>query len=164
MAAITDLAAASTVNASDQLVVNQGNSPTGDRRVTADKFAILAAANQFSQILVAPRIRSASLGTILDDGVVSFTPSGSNGILIILGNNLATASGIIMYRCGGGSQCALLAATAGTLLNCLTDTILTGTTGPDGKVNISANGGDGKIYIENRRGASTTTFSYLEIG
>ena len=164
MAAITDLAAAASVAATDNLVINQGGT---DRRVTADKFAILAMANQFSQILAAPRIRSGLLGAILDDGVASFTPSASNGILVLLGSNLANASGIIMYRCGSGSQCAqcaLLAATAGTLLNCLTDTTLTGTTGPDGKINISANGGDGKIYIENRRGASTTAFSYLEIG
>ena len=161
MAAITDLAAAASVAATDNLVINQGGT---DRRVTADKFAILAMANQFSQILAAPRIRSGLLGAILDDGVASFTPSASNGILVLLGSNLANASGIIMYRCGGGSQCALLAATAGTLLNCLIDTALTGTTGPDGKINISANGGDGKIYIENRRGGGNTAFSYLDIG
>ena len=58
MAAITDLAAAASVAATDNLVINQGGT---DRRVTADKFAILAMANQFSQILSAPRIRSGVL-------------------------------------------------------------------------------------------------------
>ena len=66
MAAITDLAAASSVAGPDQLVINQGGT---DRRVTADKFAILSAANVFSQVQIIPRIRSLSLGGIADDGV-----------------------------------------------------------------------------------------------
>lgn len=41
MPSLIELAAAGAINASDQLVINQGNSPTGDRRVTADKFAIV---------------------------------------------------------------------------------------------------------------------------
>ncbi len=58
---------------------------------------------------------------------------------------------------------ALLASSAGTLLNCIVDTVLTGGTSTNGKVNISADGSTGKIYIENRRGG-TTSFSWLEIG
>ena len=160
MAAITDLAAASSVAATDNLVINQSGT---DRRVTADKFAVLATANAFTALQVMPRIRSGTLGALADNAAASFTPTISNGILILLGNNLATCSGIIMYRCGGGSQCALLGSSAGTLLATAVDTVLTGTTGIDGKVTISANGGDGKIYVENRRGGSTT-FTYLEIG
>ena len=45
MAAITDLAAASSVAATDNLVINQGGT---DRRVTADKFAVLGLANTFT--------------------------------------------------------------------------------------------------------------------
>ncbi len=161
MAAITDLAAASSVGATDNLVINQSGT---DRRVTADKFAVLSAANVFSQVQIIPRIRSLSLGGIADDGVVSFTPFNSNGILVLLGSNLALVSGIIMYRCGGGSQCAILAAAAGTLLATTVDQALTGTTGVDGKVTISANGSDGKIYVENRRGAGNTSYTVLEIG
>ena len=160
MAAITDLAAASSVGATDNLVINQGGT---DRRVTADKFAVLATANAFTALQVMPRIRSGTLGVLADNAVASFTPNVSNGILILLGNNLATCSGMIMYRCGGGSQCGILGATSNTILATVVDTILTGTTGTDGKVTVSANGGDGKIYVENRRGGSTT-FSYLEIG
>ena len=160
MAAITDLAAASSVAAADNLVINQSGT---DRRVTADKFAIVSAANVFSQVQVLPRLRSGGPTNLTDDTALSFTPNSSNGILIILGNNLATASGIVMYRCGGGSQCALLASSASTLLNCVIDQTLTGTTGTDGKINISANGTDGKIYIENRRGGFTG-FSWLEHG
>ena len=160
MAAITDLAAASSVAATDNLVINHGGT---DRRVTADKFAVLATANAFTALQVMPRIRSGTLGVLADNAVASFTPNVSNGILILLGNNLATCSGMIMYRCGGGSQCGILGATSNTILATVVDTILTGTTGTDGKVTVSANGGDGKIYVENRRGGSTT-FSYLEIG
>jgi len=126
--------------------------------------ALLEAANAFTQLQVVPRIRSVSLGSILDDGVASFTPFGSNGIIVLVANNLATCCGVIMYRCGGGSQCALLASSAGTLLATVVDQTLTGTTGVDGKVTVSANGGDGKIYVENRRGASTTSYTILELG
>lgn len=125
--------------------------------------ALLEAANAFTQQQTMPRLRSGSLGAISDDSAVSFMPTGSFGILVLLGSNLATASGILMYRCGSGSQCAVLAASAGTLLATVVDTVLTGTTGADGKITISANGGDGKIYVENRRGGSTSFF-YLEIG
>lgn len=45
MTAITDLAAASSVAATDNLVINQSGT---DRKVTADKFAIVAAANTFT--------------------------------------------------------------------------------------------------------------------
>jgi len=45
MAAITDLAAASSVAATDNLVINQGGT---DRKVTADKFAVLGLANTFA--------------------------------------------------------------------------------------------------------------------
>lgn len=125
--------------------------------------ALLEAANAFATLMTVPRLRSGGPTNLVDDQALSFTPDSANGILIILGNNLATASGIVMFRCGGGSQCAVLAAAAGTLLNCVVDTALAGTTGTDGKINISANGNDGKIYIENRRGGFTG-FSWLEIG
>lgn len=160
MTSITDLAAAGSVAAGDQLAINQSGT---DRRVAADKFAILSAANTFTALTVTPRLRSDGPTSLTNNSVLSFAPNTSSGILIILGNNLATASGIIMYRCGGGSQCALLASSAGTLLATAVDQVLTGTTGVDGKVTISANGADGKIYIENRRGG-TTSFSWLEIG
>lgn len=45
MAAITDLAAASSVGASDNLVINQSGT---DRKVTADKFAVVGNANTFA--------------------------------------------------------------------------------------------------------------------
>lgn len=140
---------------------------TGDGKVltvpATGTAALLDLVNAFGFLMTVPRLRSGGPTNLVDDSVLSFTPAASNGILIILGNNLATASGIIMYRCGSGSQCAVLAAAAGTLLNCVVDQVLTGTTQTDGKINISANGGDGKIYIENRRGGFTA-FSWLEIG
>lgn len=146
------------------IVDSSAASTDKDRKVAVGAFPRLAAANVFTATQIIPRLGSASLGAIADDGVAVYTPTATNGILIILGHNLATVSGVIMYRCGGGSQCALLSASAGTLLATTIDVALTGTTGADGKVTVSANGGDGKIYIENRRGAGNTTYSVLEIG
>lgn len=47
MAAITDLSAASSVAAADNLVINQSGT---DKKVTADKFAVVGLANTFSAL------------------------------------------------------------------------------------------------------------------
>ena len=63
MAAITDLAAASSVAATDNLVVNQGGT---DRRVTADKFAIVDGANTFGANQRVPRLEVDSANAYID--------------------------------------------------------------------------------------------------
>jgi hypothetical protein len=119
--------------------------------------------NSFTQTLTTVRLRTGGPTSLADDTATSFTPTIYYGILAIVASNVATGSGLVMFRCYAGPVCAVLASSAGTLLNCVTDTVLTGTTGTDGKVNISADSVTGKVYIENRRGG-TTSFSWLEIG
>ncbi len=63
MAAITDLAAASSVAATDLLVVSQSGT---DRKVTADKFARAAANSAFS---VGQTINGIDIGATVNDGL-----------------------------------------------------------------------------------------------
>ncbi len=92
---------------------------------------------------------------IADDGVYSFTPTRQNGIIIFTGveDGAATVGGVFFYRVQ--TTAALVALSAGSNTN-VTTGALTGTTGTDTKFTISAHT-DGKIYLENRRGASRTT-------
>lgn len=94
-----------------------------------------------------------ALTTLADDTAQFVTPTGPIGTLVIFNRgttNDATISGLVEYctvttaRCtkiAGGSQ---LATTTG---------VLTGTTGADGFVTVSAST-NGNIYIENRRGSN----------
>lgn len=89
--------------------------------------------------------------TIEDDAAISFSPIRINGNFefrtgINLGNN------IVRYEADASPQCTLYLTTAN---QATLTTALTGTTGTDGNLTISA-ASDGKIYVENRRGAPIT--------
>lgn len=99
-----------------------------------------------------------------DDTAFSITPPSSNGIFVLWTANLNTAAGAVYFRTltGSAGQCALIASGPSTIVSTTTDTVLAGTTGTDGRVTISANAPDAKIYIENRSGGSRN-FSWLFI-
>jgi hypothetical protein len=91
------------------------------------------------------------LQQIANDGVFSFTPPTTRGILEISTNNSTTEYGFIAYctDSGGASTDSLgagsnLARTTG---------ILTGTTGGAGVITVSAHT-NGLLYIQNRRGGT----------
>lgn len=105
--------------------------------------------------------------TIADDAATSFTPTltGTSGILIVFKHFISSAT------CTSTSLIAAFrASTVGYIGGIVTGadytltagTALTGTTGSDGKINVSSHT-DGKIYIENRLGTSGV-FYYLVIG
>lgn len=105
-------------------------------------------------------IKRASV-TIADDAATSFTVGGNNGFFRIVtedgnGNNFAMA----YFRCSATGAIMTTAGTVGSAYN-LTTGALTGTTGTDVRVNISAHT-DGKIYIENRSGGSLTFRYHVE--
>ena len=99
---------------------------------------------------------SISTGSIEDDGVFSFTPLQTSGILIAMRFANSTGTNVAEYII------ALFNTSSGTILHILTGSstdvtsgVLTGTTGTDGKFTVSAHT-DGKLYFENRRGAART--------
>lgn len=95
------------------------------------------------------------LQAINDDAVYSFTPTKSVG-LIVIGTSSPGYGGIVFYTTNVGNSWLMVGGaniTAGA-------GVLTGTTGTDVRVNISAHT-DGKIYIENRSGAARNYFWLL---
>jgi len=98
---------------------------------------------------------------IADDTAISFTPANQLGMILIeMRSNFDNADGLLAYRVSPTvNRMTKLAGGA----NLLTYTgVLTGTTGTDGKLNISAYT-DGKIYIENRMGG-TRSIHYILLG
>ena len=96
---------------------------------------------------------------IADDTAISLAPTNPYGaILIISHDNEPNASGLFNYHVATTAYCSKL---FGGTVNTSTS-ILTGTTGTDGYMTVSANE-NGNIYIENRRGAART-INYLLLG
>jgi hypothetical protein len=94
--------------------------------------------------------------SLAQNTVFSFTPAFSSGFLFVhAANNNATYRAFAYYV--AGASALISAINGGTNMSFLTS-VLTGTTGPNAFLNISANA-DGRIYIENRIG-STATFRY----
>jgi len=98
---------------------------------------------------------------ITDDTAISFSPSNQIGaILLIMRSNFDTVDGLLAYRVTSTvNRMTKLAGGANLLVY---TGVLTGTTGTDGKLNISAYT-DGKIYIENRMGG-TRSIHYILLG
>jgi hypothetical protein len=103
--------------------------------------------------------------TIADDAAASFAPGRTGGFLLMTAGGGVGAtvtfephSAMIVFDVGSTAAfCARNTAFAGGggSVDCVTGTALTGTTGTDGNVTVSART-DGTLTVENRRGASTT--------
>lgn len=121
--------------------------------------ALLEVANTFGATQVMPSARSGNALVLNDDTAVILTPPTS-GIIALIANLSAAASGLVMFRCSTTQICAVLAAAAGTVLVATTNTILTGTTGTDGKLTVSAHS-NGNLYIENRTGSGFSLLYFV---
>jgi hypothetical protein len=89
---------------------------------------------------------------INDDAVYSFTPDKTIGVLYIYARNANydDVFGMVSYRTISTAFCTKQLDPSSVVS--VSTSVLTGTTGTDGQVTISAVQSDGKIYIENRRG------------
>lgn len=95
--------------------------------------------------------------TLADDVAGSFTPTSTYGLLII-SSSVSELCSVIAFGAVASPFCS------GMILGEeveVTTGALAGTTGTDGKLTVSAHT-DGKVYFENRRGASRT-IKYLVI-
>ena len=91
--------------------------------------------------------------TLADDTATSFTPPSTSGLLIVTAGG-SSRYALYNYTVVSGQAANFNSVSAG--VNILQTTgALTGTTGTDAKATISGHT-DGKIYIENRLGASAT--------
>jgi hypothetical protein len=94
-----------------------------------------------------PTVENISLD---DDTATSFTPPESRGVILIgTVSGAAVDTGIICYKADATEGVTILVAGANVEV---TTGVLTGTTGTDTKLVVSASAG--KIYIENRRGST----------
>jgi len=90
---------------------------------------------------------------ITDDNVYSFTPSQAAGLILIQSRSAATTNYLFAFyvTTAGGSFSPTYSIGSNTVT---TTGALTGTTGTDGRLTCSVNTANGKIYVENRTGAS----------
>lgn len=90
--------------------------------------------------------------SLLDDTVTTISFSGvTRGILVLNGNSSTAKSAMFGFRCGDASAYCTLLTTATNVGT--TTGVLTGTTGTDTNLTVSAGtAGDSTLYIENRRG------------
>jgi hypothetical protein len=95
--------------------------------------------------------------TIADDAVGYLTIDtilGRQGAILITGNNANAQSGMVAYRVG--DVFAFCSELSGTANFATTTGALTGTTGADGFLTISADTATDRVYVENRTGTSRT--------
>jgi hypothetical protein len=100
---------------------------------------------------VKDRLDGSGSQTIAEDGVYSFTPPNAQGIIIVYPSKSTEVAyrGVFAYRT---TATEFLQAIVSNSLTATTGE-LTGTTGSDGNMTVSVHT-DGKIYLENRTGAS----------
>jgi hypothetical protein len=93
--------------------------------------------------------------TLLDDKAGYFQwDDVTKGLVLIGGNAAAGQSGLLTFRVGTSGSLTSMSVTSN--LNVTTGQ-LTGTTGTDGKLTVSADTATNRLYIENRLGG---TYSY----
>lgn len=95
------------------------------------------------------------IGAINDDGVYSFTPPNTLGVLVVQSrvvNHMADIDSMISFRADGSAGINPLVLGANAVVT--TGALSSGSSGgTDGKINISVHT-DGKIYIKNRLGGT----------
>ena len=155
MPSLTELSAASSVAAADQLLINQSGI---DKRVTADKFPLLSAANAFTGSITAPNFRTYNLTLLVNDAVSVGVPSA--GILIFVCPLVLKGSGVVAYYSpsSGSATAEILAqAASGSLLAVTPNAVLSDdtTSGVDSKINVNPLIG-GNLNIKNRTASPTS--------
>jgi hypothetical protein len=140
MAAITDLAAASSVAATDNLVINQSGT---DRKVTADKFVTTDGAGKTAAVKQVTQ-QSVTLAANATQALTS-----TFGLLV-----LQNAS-------SGGQGLLWLAGAGGAAIINQTGTNISTVTGTASKLNVYYL--TGTYFVENKFGTSQTIY-YMVIG
>lgn len=107
---------------------------------------------QFNGRVKATNFATGISTNIADDGVINFLSPSTFGIILVIGTNYSNKNAILWLRPNsGGAQATVI---VGGALVAVTTGILSGTTGVDGNLTVSAHT-DGRVYIENRTGAGT---------
>jgi len=116
--------------------------------VEVDDLSTLTNANRFNRVINS---------TVSDNAVASYTFSGTptSGLLLIAGSLGSGGAALVYYRVGdANASCSVLSSSGPTVTG--TTGVLSGTTGVDGSLTISASTTSPLLYVENRTGAVTT--------
>ena len=162
MAAITDLAAASSVAGTDNLVINQSGT---DRKVVANKFAIVAATNTFDllQTLTSGAAIGVAGNTLVREGnavlrqkLEQYSLASTN--LLTVSSDMYGRALVFVYNVSDGKM-ALVAVegAAGTLIYGDSG-YFTGAVGTANRINVYAFSGG--VYVQNSYGVSKVLSAY----
>lgn len=124
------------------------------KRVIGTAAQILTRGNSFADYPAGTtdlRTQDRRVFVLPDDTAVSFTPLRNYGLMTITSLE-SLLQNHWRYRANVVPQCALFLTSSNSAA---TTGALTGTTGADGSFTVSAHT-DGKVYLENRRGAEIT--------
>lgn len=140
-------------------ITGQGTITTNGKTVAAPAdgtLALLEAAQAYTaKPTFAAGVTGGSQANVNDDAAFYIPTPANAGLMVLMPTNyMAQGAGIIAFRCQNGSagQAAVVAGGAGNVLDTRTDVALTGTTGTDGKITVSSNANNERIYVENRSG------------
>lgn len=162
--AIWDSSAAQTKKSTREDVVGatitgKGTITTNGKTVAAPAdgtLALLEVAQEYTaKPTFAAGVTGGSQPNVNDDAAFYIPTPANAGLMVLMPTNyMAPGAGIIAFRCQNGSvgQAAVVAGGAGNVLDTRTDVALTGTTGTDGKITVSSNANNERIYVENRSG------------
>ena len=108
-------------------------------------------------------LNGTTVSSLADDAVYSFEPGINGGLIFIAGASLSQVNMgvIIFFRMLSGTEFATILTQPASMFATMNATVLTGTTGTDGKMTVSCSGGN--IYIENRLGGARA-FRYIIFG
>lgn len=104
-------------------------------------------------------ILSVATISLADDTAVQISV-GTAGIILVGNTALTNQAALINFRATAGPYVNIMAQ-SGSVFEASTST-LTGTTGTDGKITVSATSG-GNVYIENRTGATLASLRILRV-
>jgi hypothetical protein len=139
--------------------VSFANISTAVRSPLAGKAALAGSASQAFAGLSFTGPTAGHQTSIGDDAVASFTPFYNRGFLVVASVDYGENMLFSYYKLG--ALCFIRPVAGTTNFTVTYSTTLVGTTGTDGKVNLSYNAG--VIYIENRLGGASF-FHYAEFG
>lgn len=148
------------VDASDTSMAATGTTKKVDAGNVAitDKNNTFSGFNTFSSTLTASAYRSGDV-SVNNNAATILSGVAGRGILILLNGNRNGESGMIAFRAQASPYCTLLTPDGSTLIQTSTS-ILTGTTGTNGYITVSATSG-GEVYVENRSGTNLSSIRYV---
>jgi hypothetical protein len=162
MAAITDLSSASSVAGTDNLVINQSGT---DKKVTANKFAIVTATNTFDLLQtltsgaafgVAGNTLVRPMNGVLRQKLEQYSLASSG--LLTISTDMAGRALVFVYNASDGKM-ALVAVEGGAGTLIYGDTgYFSGAVGTANRINVYAYSGG--VYVQNSYGVSKVLSAY----